>query len=115
MLIYRIEAEDGLGPYRLISSRTLKQQELAKQLLSEHNDGTHPTPQQEGVKDVLVKNGLMGFSSVEQLNYWFKNHLNALKNSGYYMTTYKVNPQVTTVTPNQVVFLYGTQVKKELL
>lgn len=115
MIVYRVEAEDSLGPYRHLPSRNDAQNKLAETLLLTHADTKHPTPNEEGVPVRTIRNGLMGFKSIENLTYWFEEHLESLAQLGYYMATYKVDPKVTWVTPTQVVFLYGDCIDRKPL
>lgn len=95
MLVYRVEKENGEGPYvnthiPHVSSHT-----------SRHFD-THPNPYMEGIS--FTDKDFCGFESVASLKAWFDTCNEPLHSAGYSMSIYSVSKRKVKFGTYQLVF-----------
>jgi hypothetical protein len=79
MLVYRIEGENGTGPYR---GNPIPRMSWA------HTDTSHPTPLSEGL--CLDDDFFCGFRTLDQLKVWFKGFRNELRVTGFRLKVYEI-------------------------
>ena len=90
MIVYRVENEEGKGPYRDRSPS-----EFRDDMVDRHSCcPDHPLPEDDGLL-AIHKLGLeisYGFSSLESLHEWFSEYeLEMLYNEGYVIQTYEAS------------------------
>lgn len=89
MRIYRVEDEEGIGPYRMREFDDDKNN-LADDLCRTH-DGVsdHPTPDND-FNHYISSKEVCAFVSLNDLNVWFDEFLDRLEDCGYLITEYDV-------------------------
>lgn len=116
MLIYRVEDENGDGPYRHPNMNdVLEEMEDAH---SWNERDAHPTPHDEGINvyDLHHKKGwdpAFAFSSLESLETWFGDWLKPLTEIGFVVRVYDVYDRRVIETPTQVVYDRKFAVRQE--
>lgn len=104
MKVWRVEDENGIGPYRLLPYD------------EKFYDGSpeRPTPIRESVEFNLALDKALkadqdvrfGFETREQLLRWFEPVLNELERIGCVQSLYEVDDSLVHKTPNQLIFHY---------
>lgn len=89
MLVYRVEDENGNGPYRCIG-RTEAEIELARTLCAAHTDSAHPTPLEDFRYHVSSMH-VCAFTCLDALLIWFDGFLEDLHNTGHNIKVYDLN------------------------
>lgn len=114
-LVYRIEEENGTGPYQ---GKTSAANSWFRKSICNHNSEKRPGPREcfilreMGVDD--LKKYCFGFSTIKQLERWFtKTDRELLHKSGYYISVYSVPKEYYMKATNQCVFIkeYSTLIK----
>lgn len=94
MIIYRIEHNDGIGPYFKQAGQWCEQN---------HCNDFHPSPEMEGLP--LDYDYYCGFKNKKSLTKWFNSkELKNLKELGFKLVKYKVHPKYVHVGKYQVIF-----------
>lgn len=103
--IYRIE-KDGKGPYTDRYKEPSNLQEILRNMAIEHNDKSHPSPEEDGIDMRNFPKALFGFTSMRKLHKWFGQWVPILKEIGYEIKIYK-NPKIMKLSASkrQVVFI----------
>lgn len=108
MLVYRVENILGRGPYS--TPDKAKKSELTKMLALAHNNSPeHPVswwdiPQ--FFEKIDGREYRHGFSSIEQLEVWFKGFEKELKENGFFVSTYEVPSTDVYFGNRQIVFIW---------
>lgn len=104
MIVYRIEKEDGVGPY---FSRNYKDlvDENGMTMLEYHGGDyiNHPCPPEDGIRDIEPEE-FCGFESMDALNDWFEDWIPILIEAGYKIVTYDVSTSFVRFGKKQLVF-----------
>jgi hypothetical protein len=109
MKIYRVEHDDGIGPYstRRRWANSL-QEEINDELAEAHNDSDeHPLVYYDVKNAYDIVSGdsrRCGFISIEQLFRWFDGFMDKLEEAGYKIVVYEVPPQFICVGTYQCLF-----------
>lgn len=96
MLVYRVQNEIGVGPYR-----TYRRHPVVQKMFDAHDSSSHPQPKDDGIED-FGEHHLSGFASVRDLRMWFEGFLSALIRHGYSIVIVEV--------PESAVLYGGEQV-----
>lgn len=87
MRFYRVEDENGQGPYRRTSP-------LRNQICKDHNTGDRwPDPWEDGI-DFDVMGHVCGFPSMDALRDWFEGWGDRLVQAGFHLNVYEVSEQL---------------------
>lgn len=84
MIVYRIENDDGEGPYNCE-----KEWPLQYKMRNEHSTNERPNVYVDGC--YIGSNGLSGFDSLDRLLWWFDGWVEHLENCGFRTSAYKVD------------------------
>jgi hypothetical protein len=98
MKVYRIESENGIGPYQNGA------RDKIPKLYSHTGCPNHPCPWNDGISNIDFDNEYCGFSSIEQLNKWFHGFKAPLRRLGYKMAVYEVEEKFVNSGTRQLVF-----------
>ncbi len=99
--VYRVQNENGKGPYRVGLSGVSAELYDA---LRTHQKPTHPRPRYDGCNFMLKENMLCGFESMESLRTWFNKHeLKLMRQSGFEIHTL-YNVEIVATLSRQVIF-----------
>ena len=115
MLIYRVEDESGVGPYRMTAMRTAQQKALASLLGSAHNlSETHPLPSKDGMEQVWFQRHILyGFTSIEAAREWFAGFETDLAETGYSLNVMNVPDALVVQGVKQCGFFGGVEKRLE--
>lgn len=115
MIVYRVENDNGRGPYRPGWNQdnidlSIDQSILATEIGNAHNDDNlRPAPWIDGIKnwdfDDLYE-PRFGFMSIGELIQWFDGWLDFLELYGYSFRAFEIEDQYVIVGKRQVVFDY---------
>ena len=97
MKVYRVERQDGLGPYRPDVP-----DEVTDTLYNWRRGDNHPTPDDGGL--VMRKTDLYGFTSKRALHTWFAGAKRVLRKHGFLLATYSVPAEHVRRGDRQVAF-----------
>lgn len=91
--VYRLENENGKGPYTCgfldaDAQRLLDQMHLSHAKTKRY----HPTPEEDNINVPPFSTWVFGFSSMDELEFWFMGFLPKLLNNGFKVVTYE-NPK----------------------
>lgn len=108
MLVYRVELEDGLGPY--ISDRNLPEDRMREvrrvcRLLGRHSlSRQHPIVHFD-VFGTVTDDHYCGFLSVAELKTWFRGFIATFRRAKYFLATYEVEEEFVLIGSKQVAFV----------
>jgi hypothetical protein len=86
--IYRVENDDGNGPYRNINEDVFP----SSVYYGRHANLRHPTPYRDSLLKRLDRDECCGFISVEQFRKWFnKEDRKRLVKHNFHITLYRAN------------------------
>jgi hypothetical protein len=94
VIVYRIETDQGYGPYVWGNPLTQRQERVRTEIINAHNDGpswtNHPTPQEDGLGRI-ANDEYCCFTSKRALRTWFKGFLQDLHDVGFFVHVYEVD------------------------
>jgi hypothetical protein len=91
MLIYRIENDNGLGPYQHHEGQFSD----AYPMMCDHSDNRHPSPwhSSSGLSSIYEFE-YCGFDSIVSLAEWFADYLDELDSEGFWVSVYESDARV---------------------
>lgn len=107
MLAYRIERENGIGPFQ-------ETWEGKYDLLTDRNEsGKHPCPRHDGIDRLegwYSDEIRFACTSIKKLNHWFAGFLHGLEDAGFMVVCYDLGPNKVNDSENWRVGHSGTQI-----
>lgn len=101
MLVYRVENDEGFGPYQYLWEYTYD-------ILVSHDNESHPSPYVDWVDGGWFKyrdDLFCGLISLEHLKKWFEGWLDVLTEHGFQIVTYEATEVYFGDDQGQVLFL----------
>lgn len=97
MLIYRVEhIETGVGPFR--------QENNILAWIFQDKLQTHPAPYDDGIPNFMDGYDSIGCVSLEQLKFWFQDHIPCLKEMGMVVRVFSANDDFVNIGRTQASF-----------
>lgn len=98
MLVYRVENENGNGPYMAFAP-------VLAEMSAAHGDAEHPTPDEEGMRCIFADE-YCAVQSLEGAQAWFEGYGEVLDEAGFELTVW--DAQDVRCGKKQVVFRKDT-------
>ena len=106
MIVYRLE-KNGRGPYGLIThcpDSCGGLYELITEMQRAHDNSDYPTPYEDGIDPILLREYYCGFNSLEKLHQWFRGFLERLQSYGFCINKYESDDVCLSASGKQLVF-----------
>lgn len=103
MLVFRLEADNGLGPYANFNSLPGVVEAIRKTGSFGDMD-RRPLPKKDGIEEITSKH-FFGFESIEKLHEWFGEDLTAYTDAGFVVNCYDVREERVVKGNRQVAFV----------
>ena len=112
MLVYRVENNQGIGPYKVYPKPN-----SIMELCEAHNSSrAHPAPGADpGLGVFMQKDYFCGFASEAVLKKWFHGWRKHLRTAGFHMAVYQARKVLVSKYTGQVIFKKGLAKKTKTL